>query len=298
MVEKCTLEGVPGSVMISSLAELVTPLTRAAFVELVRTRTPRLVKGAGADGRYALLLDWRGLMEIVLDGTFPAHKLRVTQRGAILAGKVWRDGDRPKAAVIEALMTQGASIVAYDIDPSVPAMAAVARAMAAELGEHVLGSAIATTGDGGALDVHYDEGDLTVLQVEGSKRWLIYRDAAEHPIPGMPAAESDDDGAVLLDIVLDPGDLLFVPAGYRHRCENAAERSLHLGFFLYPLTAIRALDLVTRRLSSKPDHRRPLRGPSLQEDDLKRRLIAEIEGMSLNDLLERHRQTDPFATTY
>lgn len=284
--------------MVSTLADLVAPLTPAEFAGLLHTRAPHLVRGAGADGRYARLLDWPGLMKVLLDGTYPARKLRLTQRGAILASKIWREGDKPKSAVIEALMARGASIVAYGIDPSIPAMAAVARAIAVELGEHVLGSAIATTGDGGALDVHYDDGDLIVLQVEGSKRWLIYRDAADHPIPGMPAAGSDDHGAILFDVVLDPGDLLFVPAGYRHRCENAAERSLHLGFFLYPLTAIRALDLVTRRLSTKSDLRQPLRGSSLQEDEIKRRLITEIERMSLDDLLERHRETDPFATAY
>lgn len=64
--------------IISSLSDLVAPLSVPEFKDLLRQREPRLIRGAGA-GRYAALLDWDGLMDAVLTGTYPAKKLRLTK---------------------------------------------------------------------------------------------------------------------------------------------------------------------------------------------------------------------------
>ncbi len=281
--------------MISSLSDLVAPLPVPEFKGLLRQRNPRLIRGAGV-GRYAALLDWDGLMNAVLTGTYPAGKLRVTRQGAPLPPLFYRSDEGPKAEVIKQLMATGGSIIAYGIDPYVPAMGHLCAAISEETGEHIVGSAIATTGSGGALDLHYDDTDIVILQVEGRKNWVIEREPAINPVVGLPAVRGGDDAGILLDIELEPGDFLFVPAGYRHRCEARSARSLHLGFFFYPLTIPRTLDLLMRQTIQDVDARRPCR---FEEDErpavevaLKQELVRLIDRMSLTDLLSAHRATD------
>jgi hypothetical protein len=243
--------------MIDSLSALVAPLSVPEFKALLRKREPRLIRGAGV-GRYAALLDWDGLMHAVLTGTYPAKKLRLTKQGAPLPPLFYRSDGAPKAELVTQLMASGGSIVAYGIDPYVPAIGRLCAAIGEETGEHIVGSAIATSGSGGALDLHYDDTDIIILQVEGRKNWLIEREPVINPVIGLPALKGNDDAGIALDIELEPGDLLFVPAGYRHRCESRSARSLHLGFYFYPLTVPRTLDLRMRQTVQDVDARRAM----------------------------------------
>ena len=68
----------------------------------------------------------------------------------------------------------------YGIEPYVPIFSRLCEAVAARVGEHIGAGAIATARTGGALDLYYDEADLTILQIAGSKRWII------HGAPLMP----------------------------------------------------------------------------------------------------------------
>ena len=283
--------------MISNLPELVAPLDVAAFRTLLCQRFPRLFRGAGGD-RYGTLLDWQGFMDIVLSGQYPVKKLRLTQRGVALPGLLFRSGGTIKADSVKRLVDGGGSIVAYGIDPYVPGIARLCAAVAEETGEHVVAAAIATTGSGGALDTHYDDSDIVVLQVEGSKRWLIENEPVVDPVAGMPTVEGNADASILMDVVLESGDLLFVPAGYRHRCETQSERSLHLAFSFYPLTMPRALDLLMRRMLDDVASRKPLRFDGADwpevEGALKQELIGRISELSLATLIAEHCTTDVY----
>lgn len=281
--------------MINSLSDLVAPLSVPEFKELLRQRNPRVIRGAGA-GRYAALLDWDGLMDAVLTGTYPAGKLRLTKRGAPLPPLFYRSDEGPKVDVITRLMASGGSIIAYGIDPYVPAIGHLCAAISEQTGEHIVGSAIATTGSGGALDLHYDDTDILIVQVEGIKRWTIEREPVINPVVGLPALPGEDEAGTLLDIELGPGDRLFLPGGYRHRCESRSARSLHLGFFFYPLTIPRTLDLLMRQTVQEDDTRRPWRFEEAErltvEAALKQELVQRIDRLSLTELLSAHRATD------
>lgn len=281
--------------MINSLSDLVAPLSVPEFKELLRQRNPRLIRGAGA-GRYAALLDWDGLMDAVLTGTYPAGKLRLTKQGASLPPLLYRSDEGPKVEVITRLMASGGSIIAYGIDPYVPAMGQLCAGISEQTGEHIVGSAIATTGSGGVLGLHYDDTDILIVQVEGIKRWMIEREPVINPVVGLRALPGEDEAGTLLDIELGPGDLLFLPGGYRHRCESRSARSLHLGFFFYPLTIPRTLDLLMRQTVQEDDTRRPWRFEEAErlavEAALKQELVQRIDRLSLTELLSAHRATD------
>ena len=283
---------------ISDLASLIEPLSVPEFRDLLCVRQPKLVRGGDA-GVYASLLDWESLMETVLSGAYPAEKLRLTQMTRPVPPLFYRSEAAPKAKVIEQIMTLGGSIVAYGIDQYVPAMADLCAAIGIELGEHVVGSAIATTGSEGALPTHYDDTDILILQVEGRKRWVIGNSPVIDPVAGMRPLEGDIDQP-LLNLVLEPGDILFLPAGFRHRCEPQSPRSLHLGFFFYPLTVPRIFDLLMRKTVHDDGARKPLRfvdgRRSTVEAELKKSIRERVEQLSLDDLIAAHMEVDVYPT--
>ncbi len=275
----------------AAFAEIIAPLSLAALRTLLQQRKPCHVVGHAPD-RYAGLANWDGLMDALRSGEVPARKLRLSQRSKILPGAFYRDGNRLRVEALEAVMRSGGSVIVEAIQPHHAALGPLCAALAEQLGERVTAGMIATTGSGGALPSHHDGEDLLILQVEGSKRWLIEHDPAPDPIPYLNPLKTPRTAApILMDLTLNAGDFLFLPAGYRHRCETVADRSLHIGIFIWPLTVARALDLLVRELADDPAARAPLRG---NDDDaavtetLRRALSDRVDRFSLSALRQMH----------
>ncbi|KAK9810193.1 hypothetical protein WJX72_006485 [[Myrmecia] bisecta] len=79
---------------------------------------------------------------------------------------------------------------------------------------------------------HCDDIDAMVLQVEGAKRWRCYAPRSpDEVLPRFSSPDFDQDeiGEPVLDVVLRPGDLLYMPRGTIHQAEALeGEHSLHL----------------------------------------------------------------------
>ena len=83
---------------------------------------------------------------------------------------------------------------------------------------------------------HYDDVDVFIMQIEGKKRWFVYEPADDASFPALPLESSLDflksDLARLNqvhDVVLDPGDMLYLPRGFIHYAESLPDDdSLHI----------------------------------------------------------------------
>ena len=82
---------------------------------------------------------------------------------------------------------------------------------------------------------HYDDIDAFILQVEGAKRWRLFHPSDEEDV--LPRFSSQDFqvegsralGACVLDVVLQPGDMLYMPRGMIHEAVSGDDSdSLHL----------------------------------------------------------------------
>ena len=140
--------------------------------------------------------------------------------------------------------------------------------------------------------LHFDLGDMFILQAEGSKVWRIYNSS-----PYLSLGEDDQPGIVEnlpapeQELRLEAGDLLYIPRGCMHEVLTADAPSLHISIGTKLFTWA---DLITHALTSVskhfvPFHRalpvgflnQPRPGPSLQEplttllDYLRRHANAE-----------------------
>lgn len=87
-----------------------------------------------------------------------------------------------------------------------------------------------------AVGAHADDRDVFIVQIDGSKRWLVW-DSPPIPFPysdeqvgkQLPVPEL---GVPAIDVMLDAGDVLYVPRGWVHRAETARNSSSHATFAL------------------------------------------------------------------
>jgi hypothetical protein len=280
----------------SPLGELLSPLAVTEFLELLRRRELTYRPGSNAD-RFAPAAGWGALQRIIEAGQQPVEQggIRVTKESHVVPPDRWLTDGKVDTAKLNTFLAQGYSVVVLRIEEHVPALAAICDEIKTRVGERSFVGAIITSGvRAGAFKTHYDPEDLIILQVEGRKRWQVFGPVVPNPVQHMPKLTLENP-EVIFDEVLEPGDLLFVPGGYWHRCESGFSTSVHLGIFFLPPTAWHVIDQTIRPLITDEFFRRPLtrlneeNALATVEADLKKRLIAKIEDLDLGEFVSRWR---------
>ncbi|KAG4070614.1 hypothetical protein HA402_013534 [Bradysia odoriphaga] len=84
---------------------------------------------------------------------------------------------------------------------------------------------------------HYDDIEAFVLQVEGKKRWRLYKPknrSSMLPRESSKNFKQEEIGEPCLDVVLEAGDLLYFPRGYIHQALTLKDyHSLHITVSAY-----------------------------------------------------------------
>ncbi len=76
---------------------------------------------------------------------------------------------------------------------------------------------------------HFDLHEVLVLQVAGEKHWRVFRPTTESPVTSWRAEDSPHETREpYLDVVLRPGDVLYVPRGHWHYAIAQDSTSLHV----------------------------------------------------------------------
>jgi lysine-specific demethylase/histidyl-hydroxylase NO66 len=102
-----------------------------------------------------------------------------------------------------------------------------------------------------AFPMHFDTMDGFIVQVAGSKRWRLWEPTYLKPLKSSmseqhvtPFMEKDPSKLKLLDdLVLNAGDVLYIPRGVYHEAIALDELSLHI---TYSLRSVSWLDFITR----------------------------------------------------
>ncbi|MBY0414601.1 MAG: cupin domain-containing protein [Bdellovibrionales bacterium] len=97
-------------------------------------------------------------------------------------------------------------------------------------------NAYMTPPHGKTFNCHKDPHDIFVLQIYGSKKWNIYKNR-NNP---------EDKLQILLEVELNPGDILFVPEGFYHEAVSLDSLSLHFSFGFYEASPVKILDWIKK----------------------------------------------------
>jgi hypothetical protein len=280
----------------SSLAELLSPLAVDQFLDLLRRREFVYRPRSNAD-RFAPAVGWAALQRIIAAGRQPVSRdgIRLTKQSHSIPPDRWMTDGKVDVSKLNAFLADGYSVVALRIEEHVPGLASICEEIKARTHERSYVGAIVTSGvRAGAFKTHYDPEDLLILQVEGTKRWKVFRPVVPNPVQRLPKLKLENP-ELIFDEVLEPGDMLFVPGGYWHHCESGLSTSVHLGIFFLPPTAWHLVEQSFKLLIEDQFFRQPLtrlnheKALAAIEADLKKRLIAKIEGLDLKEFVARWR---------
>jgi lysine-specific demethylase/histidyl-hydroxylase NO66 len=127
----------------------------------------------------------------------------------------------------------GATVVLQGLHLTDPSLARFANNLALELDQPIQINAYLSPSSARGLDVHFDYHDVFVVQLEGTKRWRVWAPTgrSRDPIGGkhaVPLPKLEELGEPVLDLVLEPGDVLYLPRGHPHVAETTDQASSHL----------------------------------------------------------------------
>jgi len=124
---------------------------------------------------------------------------------------------------------------------------------------------------------HYDEVDVFLVQIHGTKAWSVARPQVAYPIEGMdkPPVDQDQSGNEYLRDTLEPGDVLYIPRGHIHRGLPGEAGSLHLSVGVHvPTVADRIASVVRQASKVQEVLRRPV--DSTATDSLVREALQQL----------------------
>ncbi len=162
----------------------------------------------------------------------------------------------------------GFTIVVDGVERYVRAIASLAHSIEAELNFPVQVNAYVTPPGSRGLVPHYDDHDVLILQIDGSKLWHLYEGVhiPPHELQRRDKAVPPEGLSAPTDVLLTVGDVLYVPRGLVHAADTGAEPSVHLTVGVHTPTAL-ALAIGALHSLSFHDDRLNARLPPRHLDD-------------------------------
>jgi ribosomal protein L16 Arg81 hydroxylase len=225
-----------------SLARLLQPLAVETFLDEIWAKTHYHVKRGRSD-----------YFDGLLPGPSPVDKLLELFRHEPSAVRLVRRRDKKGSdnyRLVDGTLdlvgirndfADGYTIVLDGVEQYVRAIGTLAHSIEVELNFPVQVNTYITPPGQTGLAPHYDDHDVLILQIQGSKTWHIY-EGADIPPREM---QREKDKAVAIDalpapsdVQLDAGDVLYLPRGKVHEAETDSEQSIHLTVGVHAPTAL------------------------------------------------------------
>lgn len=257
---------------MDSLVKLLEPLSEEEFLASFWGRGFRFVRGGA--GKFARLMPWASLNEILRRHRLDYPRLRLVRDGETLAASSClrynapRRGRQPiprlKPAELVAALRRGATLVLDAVDELTRPTEELAVALEHRFRESVQINCYAGFRTTHGFDLHFDRHDVFILQVAGRKRWRVYGETRPHPLGDDIEPAARPAGPPVWEGVLEDGDLLYMPRGWWHVAEPLDEPTLHLTVGIHKRTGLDFMKWLTERLRASEDFRADL--PRLAAD--------------------------------
>ncbi|MEZ5934402.1 MAG: cupin domain-containing protein [Alphaproteobacteria bacterium] len=230
--------------------DVLAPIGADAFMAEYEGKKPLHLKGA-AD-KFAKVMTWSLLNDLLGQATIWSGEslLLVLDKEqvppqAYCTPAIGRDGGkviRPDPAKVQSHLKKGATLVANDIDHLSTGLTAFSKCMEQALGAKIQGNLYCSSKRRPGFAAHFDTHDVYAVHVEGTKTWHIYEGRAEDPIahPMFKSLTREHHekakGELLMDVVMEPGDLLYLPRGQYHDAIADEGGAVHIAFgATYPI---------------------------------------------------------------
>jgi ribosomal protein L16 Arg81 hydroxylase len=276
----------PGRVTIErSLAWLLHPLAVETFLNQI-----------WAERHHHLERQCAGYFDNLLAGPSASEELLKCFRRTPSAVRLMRGQDKKSPdshrlvdgsldlAGVRQDYADGYTVVLDGVDQYARDIGSLARSIEVELNYPTQVNAYISPPASQGLVAHYDDHDLLILQIEGSKIWHLY-DGAEvspHDLHRKEKSVATQGLPMPTDLHMKAGDVLYLPRGRIHAAETDSASSIHLSVGIHAPTLLLLAVGALHRLSYHDD-RLNARLPPRHLDDAE--LQASL-GVLLRDAVE------------
>lgn len=237
----------------------------------------------GDAARYRDLVTLQQLDALLANSELPPDSLQLARKEPALnrADFTYANGAIDRGAVLHHFQ-HGATIILPQLHLSLATLAEFCRAMEVVLSAHVQTNLYLTPPDNQGFKSHFDDHDVFIIQVSGTKKWRLYQYEIQNPYRGEKFRAGDHiAGPVEDEFILNAGDCLYLPRGLMHDAEAFGEEpSLHITVgFLTKRWADLMLEAVSEVALRHPGFRRSLPPGYARADfdaDVARQQFAEL----------------------
>ena len=214
----------------SALTPLLEPLTLDEF--LANDWLQRHAWCHGAADRFSELLSWPILNRILEHHWRETYRFRLARQGRDLDPAAYTEEGRFSKRIHARALTEqlrcGATLSFDAIDEVHAPLTRLAESFEAFFrGSTNINVYAAWRGSHG-LDLHRDDQEIFIAQLDGRKRWLLYGFTIDDVDRTRLREVSTPPHGAAFDAVLTPGDLLYIPRGCYHLAVPMNEPALHL----------------------------------------------------------------------
>lgn len=245
----------------STLAHVVHPLEVTTFLEDWWGK--QLLHIRGYEPKFHGLMSWQVLNDLVEQHQMKSPRFRLMKNGKKVDASKYMDLDttldppevRIKATGLVTELAQGSTMVLNRIEELHRPVRHLAVSLERTLRARVYVNSYAGWRTENGFDIHWDDHDVLILQVEGRKHWKVWEptrlfpfkdDVVEAPEPGSDPMWSG---------ILQQGDVLYIPRGWWHVVFPLDEPTLHLTVGIYNLSGIDLLHWFVETLKDSTDCR-------------------------------------------
>ena len=287
----------PGS-SFRSLAGLIGPAEVAGFLlhNLGKgAYRARLAPEAAAD-----LFGWPRLNAALAEHRLTPPRLRLERGGTDVTrglfkprrtrrGPVLQDLD---PAALTAALRDGATLIVDAVNELSPPLQQLCAGLSAEFAASSQANLYACWGETQGFDVHWDDHDVFVVQVDGRKQWALYGPTETAPTRRGPAAQASPPQIEPELIVLEPGDVLYLPRGHWHAAVGKGGPTLHLTVGLTRKTGSDLLHWLADEVLAEEIGRRdlPFEDGDAAMGERVAQLLAGLAASDPQDLARRYRR--------
>ncbi|MFH8576132.1 cupin domain-containing protein [Streptomyces zaomyceticus] len=284
-------------------------LSREDFALDVWGRAPLLTRGVRD---FSDLFSASAVDELLSRRGLRTPFLRVAKDGSTAPESSFTSPGGVGAAVADQLddtalwrsFADGSTLVLQALQRTWQPIADFATRLGTELGHPVQANAYVTPPQNRGFGDHYDVHDVFVLQITGTKRWIVHEPVHPDPLRDQPwtahrAAVADAARTeAYIDTVLEPGDVLYLPRGWLHAAEALGAVSIHLTLGVHTWTrhalaeqlTEAALALLREDVEMRGSLPLGVDGPGDELAFVRRRLVAALTEADPTPLFHRTRR--------
>jgi hypothetical protein len=218
----------------STLATLIGAAEAACLLHSAFGKDPfRTHVASGAVGE---LFGWRQLNAALAEHRLVPPRLRLERGGQDISNTVFRARRTRRGAQMQDLdpaalmagLREGATLIVDAVNEISPPLQRLCAGLSAEFAASCQANLYASWGATQGFDVHWDDHEVFVLQLEGRKEWALYGVTERWPTRRGAGADAPRPETPVERFVLGPGEVLYLPRGCWHAAVGLGEPTLHL----------------------------------------------------------------------